>query len=92
MSHTRPSEPPSRPLAHSAATTNGTVVVSANDVDETDDGYPSLEAFGDGGAPHTWETSVPPPEPEPKIEEPEGEGLWLRERLARAAAGRKRLS
>ena len=33
----------------------------------------------------------PPPEPEPKIEEPEEEGLSLRERLARAAAG-KRLS
>ena len=38
--------------------------------------------------PHTWETSGPPPEPERKIEEPEEEGLSLRERLARAAAGR----
>jgi hypothetical protein len=34
----------------------------------------------------------PPPEPEPKIEESEEEGLSLCERLARAAAGRKRLS
>jgi len=42
--------------------------------------------------PHTWETSGPPPEPERKIDEPEEEGLSLRERLARAAAGRKRLS
>jgi len=32
--------------------TDGTVVASANDVDETDDGYPSLEAFGDGGPAH----------------------------------------
>ena len=64
----------------------------SRDVDDDDDGYPSLEAFGDGGAPHTWETNTPPPEPEPKVEEPEEEGLSLRERLARAAAGRKRLS
>jgi hypothetical protein len=62
----------------------------SNDVDDVEDGYPSLEAFGDGGGPHTWETSDPPPEPEPKIEESEEEGLLLRERLARAGAGRKR--
>jgi hypothetical protein len=71
--------------------TDGTVVASANDVDETDDGYASLEHSGTAG-PHTWETSGPPPELERKIEEPEEEGLSLRERLARAAAGRKRLS
>ena len=63
-----------------------------DDLADVDDGYPSLEAFGDGGAPHTWETTGPPPEPEPTVEEPEEEGLSLRERLARAAAGRKRLS
>jgi hypothetical protein len=63
-----------------------------DDVDDVEDGYPSLEAFGDGGGPHTWETSGSPPEPEPKIEESEEEGLLLRERLARTGAGRKRLS
>jgi len=60
----------------------------SQDVDET---YPSVEAFGDGGSPHTWETTNLDPEPE-AAEEPPAEGLSLRERLARAAAGRKRLS
>ncbi len=56
-----------------------------------DDGVPSLGAFGDGGSPHVWETSGDDPEPGAE-EEPEAEGLSLRERLARAAAARKRLS
>ena len=78
-----------------AAPVPGYVAASDNDrpiaEDDEGDGYPSLEAFGDGGAPHTWETTSLPPEPETRGSHPE-EGLSLRERLARAAAGRKRLS
>lgn len=59
---------------------------------DVDDPYPSVEAFGDGGSPHTWETTKLDPEPEASEEEAPAEGLSLRERLARAAAGRKRLS
>jgi hypothetical protein len=59
--------------------------------EQVDDPIPSLGAFGEGGSPHTWETTNLDPEPEAAEEAPE-EGLSLRERLARAAAGRKRLS
>ncbi len=58
---------------------------------ETSDEVPSLGAFGDGGSPHGWETSGSDPEPVAE-EGPEAEGLSLRERLARAAAARRRLS
>jgi hypothetical protein len=68
-----------------AASDNGVSVT-----EDTDDMYPSLEAFGEGGSPHTWETTKPGPEPE--VEEPAAEGLSLRERLSRAAAARRRLS
>ena len=94
--HTRPA-PAAKDANGDAAAVPDYVTASdegrlpSEDVDDVEDGYPSLEAFGDGGAPHTWETTGPPPEPEPTVE-PEEEGLSLRERLARAAAGRKRLS
>ena len=65
--------------------------VPSQDVDDVLRTDTPLEAFGDGGSPHTWETSGPPPEPETTVE-PEEKGLSLRERLACTAAGRKRLS
>ena len=73
--HTRPA-PAAKEANGDAAAVPDYVTASdegrlpSEDVDDVEDGYPSLEAFGDGGAPHTWETTGPPPEPEPTVESP----------------------